>query len=296
MYRIDDPTASPTLPTPEAALTEGYWTEGNPGTGVPATLERASWFNMIQEELRAVVVAAGLTPSKTTYTQIRDAIKTLYGPGRLLNIQYITSSGTYTPTTGTNSIVVEGAGGGGAGGGAPSTASSTNFAAGGGGGSGCWGRKRYTANFAGATMVIGTAGTGVAGGVGNTGGQTSFTPTIGTAMILPGGLGGNVGGPAGSSTFFYAQGGASAAAFPTGLDCGTSGWPGAYGTCFNGLAIGGNGASHPLGTQGGGSGGSAGQAATFGFGAAGGGASATNSAALAGGAGRPGVLIIYEYA
>lgn len=75
MYRIDDPSASPTLPTPEAALTEGYWTEGNPGTGTPATLERASWFNMIQEELRAVVVAAGLTPSKTTYTQVRDAIK-----------------------------------------------------------------------------------------------------------------------------------------------------------------------------------------------------------------------------
>ncbi|KAH0438436.1 glycine-rich domain-containing protein [Paraburkholderia fungorum] len=75
MYRIDDPSASPTLPVPEAALTEGYWTEGNPGSGIVATLERASWFNMVQEELRAIVVAAGLTPSKTTYNQVLSAIK-----------------------------------------------------------------------------------------------------------------------------------------------------------------------------------------------------------------------------
>lgn len=75
MFRIDDPSASPTLPTPEAAGTEGFWTEGNPAGGVPATLERASWFNMVQEELRAIVVAGGLTPSKTTYNQVLTAIK-----------------------------------------------------------------------------------------------------------------------------------------------------------------------------------------------------------------------------
>lgn len=75
MFRIDDATAATALPVPEAAGTEGYWTEGNPATGVPATLERASWFNMVQEELRAIVVAGGLTPSKTTYNQILSAIK-----------------------------------------------------------------------------------------------------------------------------------------------------------------------------------------------------------------------------
>lgn len=77
MFRIDDVSASATLPTPEAAGTEGYWTEGNPATGVPATLERASWFNMLQEELRAIVVAGGLTPSKTVYNQVLSAINTL---------------------------------------------------------------------------------------------------------------------------------------------------------------------------------------------------------------------------
>src|SRR5476649_2168764 len=81
MYRIDDATASPTLPTPEAALTEGYWTEGNPGTGIVATLERASWFNMVQEELRAIVVAGGLTPSKTVYSQVLTAIHAMTASG-----------------------------------------------------------------------------------------------------------------------------------------------------------------------------------------------------------------------
>ncbi|MFM0002749.1 hypothetical protein PQR57_17145 [Paraburkholderia dipogonis] len=81
MFRIDDATAASSLPTPEAAGTEGYFTEGNPATGTPATLERASWFNMVQEELRAIVVAGGLTPSKTTYTQVRDAILQLIQGG-----------------------------------------------------------------------------------------------------------------------------------------------------------------------------------------------------------------------
>ncbi|MCA8026469.1 hypothetical protein [Burkholderia cepacia] len=77
MYRIDDATAATSLPTPEAALAEGYFTEGNPGTGTPATKVRASWLNMLQEELRAVVVGAGLTPSKTAYSQVYAAIQLL---------------------------------------------------------------------------------------------------------------------------------------------------------------------------------------------------------------------------
>lgn len=75
MFRIDDSTAATSLPTPEAAGTEGYFTEGNPVAGTPATNVRGSWLNMIQEELRAVVVAGGLTPSKTTYNQLLAAIK-----------------------------------------------------------------------------------------------------------------------------------------------------------------------------------------------------------------------------
>ena len=120
MYRIDDPTASVTLPTPEAALTEGYWTEGNPGTGTPATLERASWFNMIQEELRAIVVAGGLTPSKTTYNQILTAIRAMTADGSRVsglvgknnattpNTQFDLSASSVTlrsPATGATAVV-----------------------------------------------------------------------------------------------------------------------------------------------------------------------------------------------
>lgn len=77
MQRIDDPSAATSLPTPEAAGSPGFWTEGNPVTGVPATLERASWFNMVQEELMSVLAAAGVTPSKTTYNQLLYATQTL---------------------------------------------------------------------------------------------------------------------------------------------------------------------------------------------------------------------------
>ncbi|QNB13424.1 hypothetical protein G5S35_17495 [Paraburkholderia tropica] len=83
MYRIDDATASTTLPTPETASTEGYFTEGNPATGTLATKVRGSWLNMIQEELRAIVVAGGLTPSKTVYNQVLTAIKALGTAGQL---------------------------------------------------------------------------------------------------------------------------------------------------------------------------------------------------------------------
>ena len=82
MFRTDVATASATLPTPAAAGTPGYFTNGNPGTGTPATVLDADWANMLQEELIAVVVAAGLTPSKTTRTQVRDAILALQSVGR----------------------------------------------------------------------------------------------------------------------------------------------------------------------------------------------------------------------
>ncbi len=80
MFRIDDPTAAAALPAPEAAGAEGYFTEGNPGV-TQATLVRASWLNMIQEELTAIVTAAGLARSKTTYNQVLTAIKALQQSG-----------------------------------------------------------------------------------------------------------------------------------------------------------------------------------------------------------------------
>jgi hypothetical protein len=101
MFRIDDVSAAIALPVPEVAGAEGYWTEGNPGLGVPATLERASWFNMIQEELRGIVMAGGLAPSKTTYNQVLQAINILtQNTGSINSVAGGTTdaiTGAYTP-------------------------------------------------------------------------------------------------------------------------------------------------------------------------------------------------------
>lgn len=113
MQRIDDPSAATSLPTPEAAGAPGYWTEGNPVTGVPATLERASWFNSVQEELMSILAAAGVAPSKTTYTQVVQAIQTLTRQVLGNRQSMLAKSGAYTilPTDMGKIIYVAGAGG-----------------------------------------------------------------------------------------------------------------------------------------------------------------------------------------
>jgi microcystin-dependent protein len=81
MLRIDVATATPSLPAPAAAGTPGYFTEGNPATATPATVVTADWLNAVQEELIGVITAAGLTPSKTNLTQLRQAIEILGASG-----------------------------------------------------------------------------------------------------------------------------------------------------------------------------------------------------------------------
>lgn len=79
MFRIDDATAAVALPTPGAAGTPGYFTEGNPGLGAPATKVTGDWLNMVQEEIANVVTGAGGALSKTTFNQLFTAIQTLIG-------------------------------------------------------------------------------------------------------------------------------------------------------------------------------------------------------------------------
>lgn len=64
MHRIDG----------TGATIDGLFTKGNPTTGVPATVVTDDWLNAVQEEIIAVLVAAGITPNKATNTQLRDAI------------------------------------------------------------------------------------------------------------------------------------------------------------------------------------------------------------------------------
>jgi hypothetical protein len=63
--------------TAPATGTPGYATDGNPATGVPATLWPSYQYNAIQEELIAILVAAGITPDRTSTSQIVAAIKRL---------------------------------------------------------------------------------------------------------------------------------------------------------------------------------------------------------------------------
>lgn len=98
MQRIDDPTAATALPTPEAAGTPGYFTEGSPTAGTPATNVRGSWLNMVQEELMAIVAAAGISPSKTVYTQVLAAIRAMTADGARIQ-GLVGNNNAATPTT-----------------------------------------------------------------------------------------------------------------------------------------------------------------------------------------------------
>lgn len=71
MHRIDG----------EGATVDNKFTEGNPSTGLIATEVTADWLNAVQEEIIAVLTAAGIDPLKTSNTQLRDAIQSLISGG-----------------------------------------------------------------------------------------------------------------------------------------------------------------------------------------------------------------------
>ena len=77
MHRIDVPSASTSLPAPRAYGTPSYFQEGNPLTGVDATIVDEDWTNAVQEELVAIVLAAGMSLDKTNRAQVLAAIRSL---------------------------------------------------------------------------------------------------------------------------------------------------------------------------------------------------------------------------
>ncbi|EKG5017784.1 hypothetical protein O3Q57_002909 [Salmonella enterica] len=111
-------------------------------------------------------------------------------PGRLLNVKTITTSGTYTPTAGTKSIIVEAIGGGGASGNLTATGATSN-AVSAAGSNGAYAKARYTSGFSSISVTVGAGGTvnGAGGGNGGDGGTTSF----GSLLVCPAGKGSGVG-------------------------------------------------------------------------------------------------------
>lgn len=82
MQRVTRSTAVAVLPAPPASPgTPGYFTGGNPVGSVPATVPGYEWFNLVQEELVAPVLRAGLTLDPAVLDQVRRANDRLYGGG-----------------------------------------------------------------------------------------------------------------------------------------------------------------------------------------------------------------------
>jgi hypothetical protein len=213
-----------------------------------------------------------------------------YPTGTLIGIQIFTSSGTYTPDAGTNSVIVEAVGGGGGGGGVAATGAGQTAAAGG-GAAGGYVRKRLTSGFSGATVTIGSAGSGGTAGAnsGGAGGNTSFGASI-TA-------GGGVGGGGGTAFTPPGLGQNGAGGTATGGDINVAGAGGSiyYVASANTLWAG-PGESSFYGRGGKSSINGAAANAASGFGSGGSGASNVASAsAQAGASGTAGLVIVWEY-
>ncbi len=240
-----------------------------------------------------------LSPTSTAITndvivdeRVSVSIGNQASPGGLLNIQKLTSSGTYTPTPGTLSVIVEVLGGGGSGGGCGAPDSGRG-AAGGGGGAGAYAKGRFTGGFAGVAVTIGAGGAATAAGVvnGTAGGQSSF----GTLISAPGGRPGPAG-PVEIPANATARSGVTLV--PVGGNIvDAQGQTGGLGIVLSPTEI--------AGGTGGNSQFAAGSVGSFntngiasgGFGSGGGGgSSATGNPARSGGAGGPGVIIVHEYA
>jgi hypothetical protein len=211
--------------------------------------------------------------------------------GRLINVQVFTASGTYTPTTGAASAIVDAVGGGGGGGGTGGVTSGTNSAASQCGGGGGFVRTRLT-TLASTAITIGAGGTSGAagGGTGGTGGDTKF----GTILVANGGAGGT---GFGASTNPSNGVGASGGGASGGTIFNVRGQPASatnYSVATNYVIYGVGGCS-PYG-----SGATAGLngagVAGSGYGVGGGGnVNTSSSSGFAGGVGTPGIIIIFEY-
>jgi len=153
MHRIDNPSASTSLPTPKPLGPEGYFTAGNINVGQSATIVEYDWLNTIQEELMSIVSRGGLTSDKIDNTQVLKALANLFtGAFRQITI---TQSLLVPPYATQIAFRMVGAGGGGA----HCQSDGTNYRSGGGGGSGgyCEGQRPVVPGSL-LTAIVGVGG------------------------------------------------------------------------------------------------------------------------------------------
>lgn len=77
MFQVDNDSSVTVMPSPTNAGTPGFFTDGNPATGQQATVLSAEFMNMVMMELANLVTSAGLTLSKSDYTQVSQAVKAM---------------------------------------------------------------------------------------------------------------------------------------------------------------------------------------------------------------------------
>lgn len=83
MDRAYESGSSESAPLAPETPSIGYPTAGNPGGGTPATKPGPWWYHMVTEEVRNVILAAGLTPDHEDLSQLSAAIQSLIDFGRL---------------------------------------------------------------------------------------------------------------------------------------------------------------------------------------------------------------------
>lgn len=172
-----------------------------------ATFVAAALAQFVSDQSSVDVLDDGNVPGLASKIQVA-----VNGAGRLINVQTFSASGTYTPTAGTKSIIVEAIGAGGASGNLVATTATTN-AISAAGSNGAYAKARYTSGFSSVVVTIGAGGVVNGGGGGGGNGGDGGATTFGALLTCPGGKGSLVG-TAKSAPFN--QGAAQPSAAPTG--------------------------------------------------------------------------------
>jgi hypothetical protein len=110
MHRPDNATAIAVKPDPAAAGTPGWFTNGNPATGVPATVVDADVLNDALDNLLKVLEVGNVSPVKGRREDLYDAITALSGTRVLSALDFPTVS-TADQKVGVTGISEAGTGG-----------------------------------------------------------------------------------------------------------------------------------------------------------------------------------------
>ncbi|MBV1835666.1 hypothetical protein [Acetobacter estunensis] len=281
--------------TAPASGTAQWATDGNAAAGVGATTFPAYHYNMVMGELYNLVEKSGITPSAGDWTQVAQAVQSLVkaAPGRLLNVQTFTSSGTYTPTAGTNTIIVEVQGGGGSGYGCTGQAGTGTCSVGSGGNAGSYLKGKITSPVSCEVTIGAQTGNGY-NGTSIVGNSSSF----GSYITCPGGAAGTglnqVSAPSATGGHSYLAPTYSASVVPLEIIRDFTGGEGV--ALSQTIGFGANGGNSRFGAGGGNGAPNVNGDDGTGYGSGGSGTySPEGGEALTGGKGAPGLVIVYEY-